>query len=182
MLLNITGPSDLGLFEVDEAAKIVQGAADQNANIIFGAVVDDAMGEHVRVTVIATGFERGQPTVTRRERPAEGGPGGAQPLRRPVGHPRRAVVPARGLDYGFAAAPLRLALAQECVDALAGVGRDGVRRHDLARMLVRLGQRAVELLVERDLADGDRVRARARDAVGELERLLARAARAARRG
>jgi cell division protein FtsZ len=76
MLLNITGPSDLGLFEVDEAAKIVQGAADQNANIIFGAVVDDAMGEHVRVTVIATGFERGQPTVTRRERPSEASPGG----------------------------------------------------------------------------------------------------------
>jgi cell division protein FtsZ len=71
LLLNITGPSDLGLFEVDEAAKIVQGAADQNANIIFGAVVDDAMGEHVRVTVIATGFERGAPTVTRRERPAD---------------------------------------------------------------------------------------------------------------
>jgi cell division protein FtsZ len=76
LLLNITGPSDLGLFEVDEAAKIVQGAADQNANIIFGAVVDDAMGEHVRVTVIATGFERGQPTVIRRERPTESGPGG----------------------------------------------------------------------------------------------------------
>ena len=71
MLLNITGPSDLGLFEVDEAAKIVQGAANQNANIIFGAVVDDAMGEHVRVTVIATGFERGAPTVIRRERPGE---------------------------------------------------------------------------------------------------------------
>ena len=49
----------------------MQGAADQNANIIFGAVVDDAMGEHVRVTVIATGFERGSPTVMRRERPAE---------------------------------------------------------------------------------------------------------------
>ena len=97
MLLNITGPSDLGLFEVDEAAKIVQGAADQNANIIFGAVVDDAMGEHVRVTVIATGFERGQPTVTRRERPSRGRPGRIAALRRPVGHPRRAVVPARGL-------------------------------------------------------------------------------------
>ena len=56
----------------------MQGAADQNANIIFGAVVDDAMGEHVRVTVIATGFERGAPTVTRRERPSDereaGGP------------------------------------------------------------------------------------------------------------
>jgi cell division protein FtsZ len=78
LLLNITGPNDLGLFEVDEAAKIVQGAADQNANIIFGAVVDDAMGEHVRVTVIATGFERNQPSVTRRERSSEGGPGGSQ--------------------------------------------------------------------------------------------------------
>ena len=65
VLLNITGPSDLGLFEVDEAAKIVQGAADQNANIIFGAVVDDAMGEHVRVTVIATGFERGHAHASR---------------------------------------------------------------------------------------------------------------------
>ncbi len=78
LLLNITGPNDLGLFEVDEAAKIVQGAADQNANIIFGAVVDDAMGEHVRVTVIATGFERSHPSVTRRERSSEGGPGGSQ--------------------------------------------------------------------------------------------------------
>jgi cell division protein FtsZ len=78
LLLNITGPSDLGLFEVDEAAKIVQGAADQNANIIFGAVVDDAMGEHVRVTVIATGFERSTPSAPRRERPSTGEPGGSQ--------------------------------------------------------------------------------------------------------
>jgi cell division protein FtsZ len=58
ILLNITGPSGLGLFEVNEAAEIVQGAADQNANIIFGAVVDDAAADNVRVTVIATGFER----------------------------------------------------------------------------------------------------------------------------
>src|ERR671938_706204 len=58
ILLNITGGSDLGLFEVNEAAEIIQGAADQNSNIIFGAVVDDTMGDGVRVTVIATGFER----------------------------------------------------------------------------------------------------------------------------
>ena len=58
ILLNISGPSDLGLFEVNEAAEIIQGAADQNSNIIFGAVVDDTMGDGVRVTVIATGFER----------------------------------------------------------------------------------------------------------------------------
>ena len=58
ILLNITGGSDLGLFEVNEAAEIIQGAADQNSNIIFGAVVDDGMADSVRVTVIATGFER----------------------------------------------------------------------------------------------------------------------------
>src|ERR671915_410433 len=57
ILLNITGGSDLGLFEVNEAAEIIQGAADQNSNIIFGAVVDDALGDTVRVTVIATGFD-----------------------------------------------------------------------------------------------------------------------------
>jgi cell division protein FtsZ len=57
ILLNITGGSDLGLFEVNEAAEIIQSAADQNSNIIFGAVVDDGMGDGVRVTVIATGFD-----------------------------------------------------------------------------------------------------------------------------
>ena len=58
ILLNITGGNDLGLFEVNEAAEIVQSAADHNSNIIFGAVIDDAMGDDVRVTVIATGFDR----------------------------------------------------------------------------------------------------------------------------
>ena len=57
ILLNITGGADLGLFEVNEAAEIVQGAADANANIIFGAVIDDGMADEVRVTVIATGFD-----------------------------------------------------------------------------------------------------------------------------
>src|SRR5881275_2271380 len=60
ILLNITGGHDLGLFEVNEAAEIVQSAADQNSNIIFGAVIDDAMGDDVRVTVIATGFGGGR--------------------------------------------------------------------------------------------------------------------------
>jgi cell division protein FtsZ len=57
ILLNITGGSDLGLFEVNEAAEIIQSATDQNSNIIFGAVVDDGLDDNVRVTVIATGFE-----------------------------------------------------------------------------------------------------------------------------
>jgi cell division protein FtsZ len=59
ILLNITGGHDLGLFEVNEAAEIVQGSADSNSNMIFGAVIDDSLGDEVRVTVIATGFDRG---------------------------------------------------------------------------------------------------------------------------
>jgi cell division protein FtsZ len=57
ILLNITGGNDLGLFEVNEAARLCIQAADSNANIVFGAVVDSSMHEEVRVTVIATGFE-----------------------------------------------------------------------------------------------------------------------------
>jgi cell division protein FtsZ len=56
ILLNITGPTDIGLFEVNEAAEVVTGAADQNANVIFGAVIDESLKDEVRVTVIATGF------------------------------------------------------------------------------------------------------------------------------
>ncbi|MGB8005026.1 MAG: cell division protein FtsZ, partial [Gaiellaceae bacterium] len=66
ILLNVTGGSDIGLFEVNEAAEVVTGAADQNANVIFGAVIDDSIGDEVRVTVIATGFG-GQ--ARRRRRP-----------------------------------------------------------------------------------------------------------------
>jgi len=57
MLLNITGGEDMGLFEVNEAAEVVSSTADKNANIIFGAVVDNSMGDEIRVTAIATGFE-----------------------------------------------------------------------------------------------------------------------------
>jgi cell division protein FtsZ len=63
ILLNITGGQDLGLFEVNEAAEIVQSAADANSNIIFGAVIDDSLGDDVRVTVIATGFDHGAPPI-----------------------------------------------------------------------------------------------------------------------
>ena len=66
ILLNITGPAEMGLFEVNEAAEVVTSAADQNANVIFGAVIDESFKDEVRVTVIATGF----------------GPGGARRRRR----------------------------------------------------------------------------------------------------
>src|SRR5687767_7959735 len=58
ILLNIAGGSDLGLFEVNEAAEIIHGVAHADANIIFGSVIDDSMGDEVRVTVIAAGFDR----------------------------------------------------------------------------------------------------------------------------
>jgi len=58
IVLNITGPSSMGLFEMNEAAEIVHAVAHPDANIIFGTVVDDEMGDEVKVTVIAAGFER----------------------------------------------------------------------------------------------------------------------------
>jgi cell division protein FtsZ len=73
ILLNISGPADLGLFEVNEAAEVVTGAADQNANVIFGAVIDDALKDEVRVTVIATGFG-----AQRRRRGGRAGAGESQ--------------------------------------------------------------------------------------------------------
>jgi cell division protein FtsZ len=58
VLLNITGPSSMGLFEVNAAADEVHAVAHQDANIIFGTVIDDEMGDEIKVTVIAAGFER----------------------------------------------------------------------------------------------------------------------------
>src|ERR1700683_3179541 len=58
LLLNVSGPSDLGLFEVNEAAEIVKETAHPDANIIFGAMIDDSLGETIRITVIAAGFDR----------------------------------------------------------------------------------------------------------------------------
>jgi cell division protein FtsZ len=57
VLLSIQGGSDLGLFEINEAAQLVSNSAAVDANIIFGAVIDDALGDEVRVTVIAAGFD-----------------------------------------------------------------------------------------------------------------------------
>jgi cell division protein FtsZ len=70
ILLNVTGGSDIGLFEVNEAAEVVTSAADQNANVIFGAVIDDSLGGDVQVTVIATGFGGQGRRRRRRETPA----------------------------------------------------------------------------------------------------------------
>jgi cell division protein FtsZ len=65
VLMNVSGGSDLGLFEIHEAAQLVADAAHPDANIIFGAVIDDALGDEVRVTVIAAGFDGGAPRAAR---------------------------------------------------------------------------------------------------------------------
>ena len=62
VLMSIAGGSDLGLFEINEAATLVQEAAHPEANIIFGTVIDDSLGDEVRVTVIAAGFDSAGPS------------------------------------------------------------------------------------------------------------------------
>ncbi|NKQ57203.1 cell division protein FtsZ [Amycolatopsis sp. K13G38] len=74
-LLSIAGGSDLGLFEINEAASLVQEAAHPEANIIFGTIIDDSLGDEVRVTVIAAGFDAGAPTHKKLEPPAVGSRG-----------------------------------------------------------------------------------------------------------
>jgi cell division protein FtsZ len=91
VLLSISGGSDLGLFEINEAAQLVSEAAHPEANIIFGAVIDDALGDEVRVTVIAAGFDGGQPPArrdnvigaasTKREEPAPAPVRAPEPVR-----------------------------------------------------------------------------------------------------
>lgn len=80
VLLSIQGGSDLGLFEIHEAARLVQEAAHPEANIIFGAVIDDALGDEVRVTVIAAGFD----PAARQKKPATEAPA-IQEAPRPIG-------------------------------------------------------------------------------------------------
>ena len=92
VLLSISGGSDLGLFEINEAASLVSDAAHADANIIFGAVIDDALGDEVRVTVIAAGFDSGRPsqrkdTSTAAVPGSSAAPGGLPPYRRPVASP-----------------------------------------------------------------------------------------------
>ena len=91
VLLSIAGGSDLGLFEINEAAALVAEAVHPEANIIFGATIDDALGDEVRVTVIAAGFDGGQPkrrdegSVLRRDTRAQQAPAEAKPAASPAG-------------------------------------------------------------------------------------------------
>ncbi|TCJ36238.1 cell division protein FtsZ [Parafrankia sp. BMG5.11] len=92
VLLNISGGSDLGLFEINAAAELVADAAHPEANIIFGAVIDDALGDEVRVTVIAAGFDtvqdrRTRTLATQRRPPGPGGAAGGPPQPGAPGQP-----------------------------------------------------------------------------------------------
>ena len=84
VLLSIAGGSDLGLFEINEAASLVQEAAHPEANIIFGTVIDDSLGDEVRVTVIAAGFEAGAPTHKKLEPTAFGSAARSAPAAPPA--------------------------------------------------------------------------------------------------
>jgi cell division protein FtsZ len=90
VLLSIAGGSDLGLFEINDAAQLVTDAAHPDANIIFGAVIDDALGDEVRVTVIAAGFDGGSPSY----KPAEPARRSTAPMPTPTGAPPTAPAPA----------------------------------------------------------------------------------------
>jgi cell division protein FtsZ len=79
VLLSFAGGSDLGLFEVNEAATIVQDLADEDANIIFGTIIDDQLGDEVRVTVIATGFDDSPNVVSTPRRGQHRAPENAAP-------------------------------------------------------------------------------------------------------
>jgi cell division protein FtsZ len=93
ILLSITGGSDLSLWEVNEAAKAVAEAAHPDANIIFGAMVDEKLGEdQVWITVVATGFGDARPPAVRRERDTQAtsrpGTGQRGRFQEPAGEPR----------------------------------------------------------------------------------------------
>ena len=108
VLLSIQGGSDLGLFEINEAAQLVANSAAVDANIIFGAVIDDALGDEVRVTVIAAGFDEQRPGRVRlRCRPISL-LGSGRPARRAAGRrtaPRRAAATRRRVHPPPGAAP-----------------------------------------------------------------------------
>ncbi|XVQ88836.1 cell division protein FtsZ [Microbispora siamensis] len=92
VLLSIAGGSDLGLFEINEAAQLVSNAAAPDANIIFGTVIDDALGDEVRVTVIAAGFdepEPAKPAAAPLSRPQQARPAPAAPAARPAPAPAK---------------------------------------------------------------------------------------------
>ncbi|MCA1006779.1 cell division protein FtsZ [Rhodococcus hoagii] len=120
VLLSIAGGSDLGLFEINEAASLVQEAAHIDANIIFGTVIDDSLGDEVRVTVIAAGFDGGAPVKRPLEVQSAIGRGNIGAGRAgEVGQSERAAAPAEPAPAA-PAAPVAPAAPREPVGAPTG--------------------------------------------------------------
>jgi cell division protein FtsZ len=129
VLLSIQGGSDLGLFEINEAAQLVANSAATDANIIFGAVIDDALGDEVRVTVIAAGFdEAGVPRSRGTQTAGHAGGARTESLR---SAPFRSSSPEPGYgDHALWAPPDGEAVAASAVAAGAGSAPDLVDRSD----------------------------------------------------
>ena len=123
VIINVTGGPDLSLLEVSEASTIIQEAAHEDANIIFGAVVDPQLAGKVKITVIATGFDRkttgrGVPEAASRtpvdltnytqhlNRPAESPVAPAAPMKARTSMATEVSVPSPALDHGSVAPPL----------------------------------------------------------------------------
>ena len=124
VLLSIQGGSDLGLFEINEAAQLVSNSAAVDANIIFGAVIDDALGDEVRVTVIAAGFDEarnniggGTASVPAPAPRAPLAPPVAAPISPPIAPPMAR--PALGSNFGGPAAPGTNGSGQHGMSAIA---------------------------------------------------------------
>ncbi len=101
VLFNITGGKDLGMYEVDEAAKIITKSVDSDAKIIFGAVIDEAMSDEIRITVIATGFDES----TRVKKPVQQR---SSPMAAPLGF---------GMAQEIAETPVKSTYAPRAIDA-----------------------------------------------------------------
>jgi cell division protein FtsZ len=106
VLISISGGSDLGLFEINEAAQLVADAAHPDANIIFGAVIDDALGDEVRVTVIGAGFDGGAPATKRYEPRRQVAAPEPEPVRERAYEPEPAAVRAEPRYAPTAPAPV----------------------------------------------------------------------------
>lgn len=123
VLLSIQGGSDLGLFEINEAARLVQEVAHPDANIIFGAVIDDALGDEARVTVIAAGFDAVNPETNSNASAAAAVHAQAQRTQQTFGGQSAPTAAPAQPDYGFNA-PAAPAYQQNDVPASAGFDVD----------------------------------------------------------
>ena len=170
VLLSIQGGSDLGLFEINEAAQLVSNSAAPEANIIFGAVIDDALGDEVRVTVIAAGFDEGN----RRSRPPRAATGfaadsapaavpAAGSYRSPVGAAPSVLASTSAGADGWTSAAANEPAAEARPDGLAVGGSAAVGSADSA---ARLAEDAAGLAEDAAGLAGDAAQLAAADGAG----------------